>query len=164
MAEANKLVFTNTYSVKSPVTLTNAFWAQKVLQGRDWKDGDSFKIYLRADKGTPMPDGAENAPVSGMKQVVKTVENGDKFDFGEIEYTKPGTYTYLIAEATPSQNDASWLPGFGYSSASYRVTVTVKDSGDGTLSQPAVKMEQTYTDDGVSMRTARSRLLTKSPR
>lgn len=150
LADANKLVFTNTYSVKSPVTLTNAFWAQKVLQGRDWKDGDSFKIYLRADKGTPMPDGAENVPVSGMKQVVKTVENGDKFDFGEIEYTKPGTYTYLIAEATPSQNDASWLPGFGYSSASYRVTVTVSDNGDGTLSQPAVKMEQTYTDDGVS--------------
>ncbi|MBS6993878.1 MAG: fibro-slime domain-containing protein [Collinsella sp.] len=150
LADANKLVFTNTYSVKSPVTLTNAFWAQKVLQGRDWKDGDSFKIYLRADKGTPMPDGAENAPVNGMKQVVKTVENGDKFDFGEIEYTKPGTYTYLIAEATPSQNDASWLPGFGYSSASYRVTVTVSDNGDGTLSQSAVKMEQTYTDDGVS--------------
>ncbi len=150
VADANKLAFTNTYSVKPPVTLTNAFWAQKVLRGRDWKDGDSFKIYLRADKGTPMPDGAENAPVSGMKQVVKTVENGDKFDFGEIEYTKPGTYTYLIAEATPSQNDASWLPGFGYSSASYRVTVTVSDNGDGTLSQPAVKMEQTYTDDGVS--------------
>lgn len=147
---ANKLVFTNTYSVKPPVTLTNAFWAQKVLRGRDWKDGDSFKIYLRADKGTPMPAGAKDAPVSGMKQVVKTVKNGDKFDFGNIEYAKPGTYTYLIAEATPSQNDASWLPGFGYSSASYRVTVTVKDSGDGTLSQPAVKMEQTYTDDGVS--------------
>ncbi len=150
LAEANKLVFTNTYSVKSPVTLTNAFWAQKVLQGRDWKDGDSFKIYLRADKGTPMPDGAEDAPVSDMKQVVKTVENGGKFDFGKIEYAKPGTYTYLIAEATPSQNDADWLPGFGYSSASYRVTVTVRDNGDGTLSQPEVKMEQTYTDDGVS--------------
>lgn len=150
LAEANKLVFTNTYSVKPPVTLTNAFWAQKVLRGRDWKDGDSFKIYLRADKGTPMPASAKDAPVSGMKQVVKTVKNGDKFDFGNIEYAKPGTYTYLIAEATPSQNDASWLPGFGYSSASYRVTVTVKDSGDGTLSQPAVKMEQTYTDDGVS--------------
>jgi len=150
LAEANKLVFTNTYSVKPPVTLTNAFWAQKVLRGRDWKDGDSFKIYLRADKGTPMPASAKDAPVSGMKQVVKTVKNGDKFDFGNIEYAKPGTYTYLIAEATPSQNDASWLPGFGYSSASCRVTVTVKDSGDGTLSQPAVKMEQTYTDDGVS--------------
>ena len=150
LADANKLVFTNTYSVKLPVTLTNAFWAQKVLRGRNWKDGDSFKIYLRADKGTPMPDGAGDAPVSDMKQVVKTVENGDKFDFGKIEYAKPGTYTYLIAEATPSQNDADWLPGFGYSSASYRVTVTVSDNGDGTLSQPAVKMEQTYTDDGMS--------------
>ena len=150
VAAANKLVFTNTYSVKPPVTLTNAFWAQKVLRGRDWKDGDSFKIYLRADKGTPMPAGAKDAPVSGMKQVVKTVKNGDKFDFGNIEYAKPGTYTYLIAEATPSQNDAGWLPGFGYSSASYRVTVTVRDNGDGTLSQPAVKMEQTCTDDGMS--------------
>lgn len=150
VAEANKLAFTNTYSVKPPVKLTNAFWAQKVLQGRDWKGGDSFKIYLRTDKGTPMPDGAEDAPVSGMTQVVKTVKNGDKFDFGNIEYAKPGTYTYLIAEATPSQNDADWLPGFGYSSASYRVTVTVRDNGDGTLSQPAVKMEQTYTDDGMS--------------
>lgn len=152
LAEANKLVFTNTYSVKPPVKLTNAFWAQKVLQGRDWKGGDSFKIYLRTDKGTPMPDGAEDAPVSGMTQVVKTVKNGDKFDFGNIEYAKPGTYTYLIAEATPSQNDADWLPGFGYSSASYRVTVTVRDNGDGTLSQPAVKMEQTYTDDGMSQK------------
>lgn len=152
LAEANKLVFTNTYSVKPPVTLTNAFWAQKVLRGRDWKDGDSFKIYLRADKGTPMPAGAKDAPVSGMKQVVKTVKNGDTFDFGNIEYAKPGTYTYLIAEATPSQNDADWLPGFGYSSATYRVTVTVRDNGDGTLSQPAVKMEQTYTDDGMSQK------------
>lgn len=152
LAEANKLVFTNTYSVKPPVTLTNAFWAQKVLRGRDWKDGDSFKIYLRADKGTPMPAGAKDAPVSGMKQVVKTVKNGETFDFGNIEYAKPGTYTYLIAEATPSQNDADWLPGFGYSSATYRVTVTVRDNGDGTLSQPAVKMEQTYTDDGMSQK------------
>lgn len=152
LSEANKLVFTNTYSVKPPVTLTNAFWAQKVLRGRDWKDGDSFKIYLRADKGTPMPAGAKDAPVSGMKQVVKTVKNGDTFDFGNIEYAKPGTYTYLIAEATPSQNDADWLPGFGYSSATYRVTVTVRDNGDGTLSQPAVKMEQTYTDDGMSQK------------
>ena len=152
LAEANKLVFTNTYSVKPPVTLTNAFWAQKVLRGRDWKDGDSFKIYLRADKGTPMPAGAKDAPVSGMKQVVKTVKNGDTFDFGNIEYAKPGTYTYLSAEATPSQTDADWLPGFGYSSATYRVTVTVRDNGDGTLSQPAVKMEQTYTDDGMSQK------------
>ena len=152
VAAANKLVFTNTYSVKPPVTLTNAFWAQKVLRGRDWKDGDSFKIYLRADRRTPMPAGAKDAPVSGMKQVVKTVKNGDTFDFGNIEYAKPGTYTYLIAEATPSQNDADWLPGFGYSSATYRVTVTVRDNGDGTLSQPAVKMEQTYTDDGMSQK------------
>ncbi len=30
--------------------------------------------------------------------------------------------------------------------------MTVRDNGDGTLSQPAVKMEQTYTDDGMSQK------------
>ena len=43
LAEDNKLVFTNSYSVKSSVTLTG-IRAQKVLQGRKWTKADSFKI------------------------------------------------------------------------------------------------------------------------
>lgn len=149
VAEDNKLVFTNSYSVKSPVTLTG-IWAQKVLQGREWTKADNFEIYLRAADGTPMPDGATAAPVAGMKQVEKTVTSAEEFSFGEIKYEKPGKYTYYIAETTPAKSDPSWLGGVSYSSAEYKVAVTVKDDGKGKLTEPVVKMEQTYKDDGTA--------------
>lgn len=148
LAEANKLVFTNSYSVKSSVTLTG-IRAQKVLQGRKWTKADSFDIYLRAAKGTPMPGGYKDVSgVPGYVQVVKTVNNGDEFDFGQITYKKPGTYTYTVAERTPDEHDSSWLPGFGYSSAGYTVTVQVDDTGRGTLSEPVVTMARNGDDDG----------------
>lgn len=149
VAEDNKLVFTNSYSVKSPVTLTG-IWAQKMLQGREWTKADNFEIYLRAADGTPMPDGATAAPVAGMKQVEKTVTSAEEFSFGEIKYEKPGKYTYYIAETTPAKSDPSWLGGVSYSSAEYKVAVTVKDDGKGKLTEPVVKMEQTYKDDGTA--------------
>ena len=148
LAEDNKLVFTNSYSVKSSVTLTG-IRAQKVLQGRKWTKADSFDIYLRAAKGTPMPGGYKGVSgVPGYVQVVKTVNNGDEFDFGQITYKKPGTYAYTVAERTPDEHDSSWLPGFGYSSAGYTVTVQVDDTGRGTLSEPVVTMARNGDDDG----------------
>lgn len=149
LAEDNKLVFTNSYSVKSSVTLTG-IRAQKVIQGRKWTKADSFDIYLRAAKGTPMPGGCKDVSgVPGYVQVVKTVNNGDEFDFGQTTYKKPGTYTYTVAERTPDEHDSSWLPGFGYSSAGYTVTVQVDDTGRGTLSEPVVTMARNDDDDGV---------------
>ena len=148
LAENNKLVFKNSYSVKPPVTLTG-IRAQKVLQGREWTKADNFEIYLRAVKGTPMPEGYKDVSgVNGYVQVVKTVNNGDEFDFGKITYEKPGTYTYTVAERTPDEHDSSWLPGFGYSSAGYTVTVQVDDTGRGTLSEPVVTMARNDDDDG----------------
>ncbi len=148
LAENNKLVFKNSYSVKPPVTLTG-IRAQKVLQGREWTKADNFEIYLRAAKGTPMPEGYKNVSgVNGYVQVVKTVNNGDEFDFDKITYEKPGTYTYTVAERTPDEHDSSWLPGFGYSSAGYTVTVQVDDTGRGTLSEPVVTMARNDDGDG----------------
>lgn len=149
LAEANKLVFTNTYSVKPPVMLTG-IKAKKEFTGREWTKADSFKICLRAADDTPMPDGATAAPVAGMKQVEKTVTSAEEFSFGEIKYEKPGQYTYYITETTPAKSDPSWLGGVSYSSAEYKVAVTVKDDGKGKLTEPVVKMEQTYKDDGTA--------------
>lgn len=149
LAEANKLVFTNSYSVKSSVTLTG-IKAKKKFTGREWTSADSFELCLRAADGTPMPDGATAAPVAGMKQVEKTVTSAEEFSFGEIKYEKPGEYTYYIAETTPAKSDPSWLGGVSYSSAEYKVTVTVKDDGNGNLTEPVVKMEQIYKDDGTA--------------
>lgn len=149
LAEANKLVFTNSYSVKSSVTLTG-IKAKKKFTGREWTSADSFELCLRAADGTPMPDGATAAPVAGMKQVEKTVTSAEEFSFGEIKYEKPGEYTYYIAETTPAKSDPSWLGGVSYSSAEYKVTVTAKDDGKGNLTEPVVKMEQIYKDDGTA--------------
>lgn len=149
LVEANKLVFTNTYSVKSSVTLTG-IKAKKKFTGREWTSADSFELCLRAADGTPMPDGATAAPVAGMKQVEKTVTSAEEFSFGEIKYEKLGKYTYYIAETTPAKSDPSWLGGVSYSSAEYKVTVTVKDDGKGNLTEPVVKMEQIYKDDGTA--------------
>lgn len=149
LAEANKLVFTNSYSVKSSVTLTG-IKAKKKFTGREWTSADSFELCLRAADGTPMPDGATAAPVAGMKQVEKTVTSAEEFSFGEIKYEKPGEYTYYIAETTLAKSDPSWLGGVSYSSAEYKVTVTVKDDGKGNLTEPVVKMEQIYKDDGTA--------------
>lgn len=149
MAKDNKLVFTNSYSVKSSVTLTG-IKAKKKFTGREWTSADSFELCLRAADGTPMPDGATAAPVAGMKQVEKTVTSAEEFSFGEIKYEKPGKYTYYIAETTPAKSDPSWLGGVSYSSAEYKVTVTVKDDGKGNLTEPVVKMEQIYKDDGTA--------------
>lgn len=149
VAKDNKLVFTNSYSVKSSVTLTG-IKAKKKFTGREWTSADSFELCLRAADGTPMPDGTTAAPVAGMKQVEKTVTSAEEFSFGEIMYEKPGKYTYYIAETTPAKSDPSWLGGVSYSSAEYKVTVTVKDDGKGNLTEPVVKMEQIYKDDGTA--------------
>ena len=149
VAKDNKLVFTNSYSVKSSVTLTG-IKAKKKFTGREWTSADSFELCLRATDGTPMPDGATAAPVAGMKQVEKTVTSAEEFSFGEIKYEKPGKYTYYIAETAPAKSDPSWLGGVSYSSAEYKVTVTVKDDGKGNLTEPVVKMEQIYKDDGTA--------------
>lgn len=149
VAKDNKLVFTNSYSVKSSVTLTG-IKAKKKFTGREWTSADSFELCLRAADGTPMPAGATAAPVAGMKQVEKTVTSAEEFSFGEIKYEKPGKYTYYIAETTPAKSDPSWLGGVSYSSAEYKVTVTVKDDGKGNLTEPVVKMEQIYKDDGTA--------------
>ncbi|WP_349074998.1 FctA domain-containing protein [Collinsella sp. CLA-ER-H10] len=149
VAKDNKLLFTNSYSVKSSVTLTG-IKAKKRFTGREWASADSFELCLRAADGTPMPDGATAAPVAGMKQVEKTVTSAEEFSFGEIKYEKPGEYTYYIAETTPAKSDPSWLGGVSYSSAEYKVTVTVKDDGKGNLTEPVVKMEQIYKDDGTA--------------
>lgn len=149
VAKDNKLVFTNSHSVKSSVTLTG-IKAKKKFTGREWTSADSFELCLRAADGTPMPDGATAAPVAGMKQVEKTVTSAEEFSFGEIKYEKLGKYTYYIAETTPAKSDPSWLGGVSYSSAEYKVTVTVKDDGKGNLTEPVVKMEQIYKDDGTA--------------
>lgn len=139
---SNKLEFINKYSV-SPVK--NGLSAKKVLEGLNWADGDSFTVQLTADDGVPMPGGA--------KSKVATVEltNDQPATFGDITYTKPGTYTYTISEVIPGSNAGA--DGISYSAASYIATVVVNDNHAGALVVTSVKVVQECNDAGVDTKT-----------
>lgn len=138
---SNKLEFVNNYSASS-VTLKakDGLSAKKVLEGRDWADGDSFTAQLTADDGVPMPGGA--------KSKVATVEltNDQPATFGDITYAKPGTYTYTIKEVIPGSDAGA--DGISYSAASYTATVVVEDNHAGALVVTSVKVMQVRDDAG----------------
>lgn len=142
----NTLEFTNNYSANR-VTLEakNGLSAKKVLEGRDWADGDSFTAQLSADDGVPMP--------SGAKSKVATVEltNDQPATFGDITYTKPGTYTYTIKEVIPGSDAGA--DGISYSAAVYTATVVVEDNHAGALAVASVKVVQECDDAGADTKT-----------
>ena len=121
VGQATKVGFTNVYSVES-TKVENAFKVQKKISGRNWTKADAFTMMLTAQGEAPMPKGA--------KEGVSTIElhkDAQVGNFGTIEYTKPGTYTYVITE--PSGDETSLI----FSKATYRATVTVADDGAGKL-------------------------------
>lgn len=119
--QATQVGFTNIYSVES-AKVENAFKVQKKISGRNWTTSDAFTMTLTAQGEAPMPKGAE-ADVATIT-LKKDVQVGN---FGTIEYTKPGTYTYVIAEQAGDETALT------FSKATYRATVTVTDDGAGKL-------------------------------
>lgn len=121
VGQATQVGFTNIYSVES-TKVENAFKVQKKISGRNWTTSDAFTMTLTAQGEAPMPKGAQD----GVSTIAlsKDVQVGN---FGTIEYTKPGTYTYVIAEQAGDETALT------FSKATYRATVTVADDGAGKL-------------------------------
>ena len=143
----NTLEFTNNYSA-SWVTLkaVDGLSAKKVLDGRDWADGDTFTAQLTADDGVPMPEGAKSKVAT-----VELTKNHPAATFGDITYTKPGTYTYTISEVIPGSDARA--DGMSYSAAFYTATVVVEDNQAGALVVKSVKMVQERNDARVDTKT-----------
>lgn len=135
VGQATQTGFTNIYSVES-TKVENAFKVQKKISGRNWTTSDAFTMTLAAEGEAPMP---KNAKV-GVTTITlkKDVQVGN---FGTIEYTKPGTYTYVIAEQAGDETALT------FSKAIYRATVTVTDDGAGKLSAKT-KIAQLTDDAG----------------
>lgn len=96
--------FNNTSPAKTHFEVT------KAIDGREWKDGETFTFTLATASDAPMPTTAEaTASKSNQKAV-----------FGDITYEKAGTYQYTITEKQ-QKNDLT------YDDASHHVTVTVND-------------------------------------
>lgn len=137
---SNRLEFTNNYSA-GPVTF-NGLSAKKVLEGRDWANGDTFTVQLTAKDGVPMPGGAK----SKVSAVVFTTDAHEKATFGDITYNNPGTYVYTIKEVIPGSDAGA--DGISYSDASYTATVVVEDNQAGALVVKSVKVVQVRDDAG----------------
>lgn len=143
----NTLEFINNYSA-SRVTLEakTGLSAKKVLEGRNWTDGDTFTVQLTADDGVPMPNGAKSKVAT-----VELTKNTQTATFGDITYTKPGTYVYTISEDIPGSNAGA--DGISYSAAVYTATVVVDDNRAGALVVTSVEYQQVCDDAGVETKT-----------
>lgn len=150
VGQATQAGFTNVYSVE-PTKVENAFKVQKKISGRNWTTSDAFTMTLTAQGEAPMPKGA--------KEGVSTIElhkDAQVGNFGTIEYTKPGTYTYVITEQSGDETALT------FSKATYRATVTVTDDGAGKLFAKT-KIAQLTDDDGsVAERTVEAAVFTNT--
>ncbi|MDB1903574.1 FctA domain-containing protein [Collinsella aerofaciens] len=150
VGQATQVGFTNVYSVES-TKVENAFKVQKKISGRNWTKADAFTMTLSAEGEAPMPKNAKG----GVATITlnKDVQVGN---FGAIEYTKPGIYTYVIAEQTGGET------ALIFSKATYRATVTVTDDGAGKLSAKT-KIAQLTDDAGSAVeRTVEAAVFTNT--
>lgn len=140
------LTFTNTYHATDVNLNTNTtLKVQKTLEGRDWRDGDSFDFTI---DGFYAPTSVSEAP--GPTDTTITVDASNKdanytASFGDITFSAPGEYRYTVQEVS---DPAEPIAGIDYSDAIYRVTVMVGDNGTGALTIDSVKIERMYNDEG----------------
>lgn len=146
----NVVSFANKYRAQNVSFDTANAQLNKILQGRDWLNSDSFDFTITALDGAPMPkrDGNE---VSSATVKSPNSKDGDSvsFDFGQIEFTSdmvkdaPGhkrTFTYEVTE------NAGNLPGIQYSDNKAVIEVTVSDNGQGKLVASATTQNGTFVN------------------
>lgn len=161
--------FTNTYSFEDDVTIpgTTDLAGTKTLTPRAWQDGDRFDFEIRVATGSKYADGtsvpldAQPMPTEGDKQdngnVRISLTNDEaqgapsgkpvNFNFGDIKYSAPGTYNYIIREVDYTSGQDGYVPGVRYDRTRYYVQVIVTDNLDGTLTADA-HMYTTHYENG----------------
>lgn len=136
--------FINIYGITSTdVSADTLFSVNKILKGRDLKDGEfQFELLeLVDDEAVVIAKGTHGAASAGKASAV---------DFGKITYDAPGEHDYVIREVIPSGGrDADTV----YDTRSYSVHVSVTDQKDGTLkvtSDVSTDKPMTFTNKQVS--------------
>lgn len=148
--ETNVVSFENKYRAQNVSFDTATAQLNKILQGRDWIENDSFDFTITAQNGAPMPK-RNGEEVSSTTVKSPNSKDGDSvsFDFGQIEFTSdmvkdaPGhkrTFTYVVTENLDNQP----LPGIQYSENKAVIEVTVSDNGQGKLVASATTQNGTF--------------------
>lgn len=132
------VAFTNAYKPANVGFATTNFGLNKVLEGRDWTENDSFSFEIAAEtQGAPMPSGDATTTVQPT-----SAKDGEAvaFGFGSIRFTASDmlvdggvvtnkTFVYTVNEIKPNPAKA----GIQYSTNVAKIYVTVTDDGEGHL-------------------------------
>ena len=132
------VAFTNTYKPADVGFATANFGLNKILEGRDWTENDSFSFEITAEtQGAPMPSGGATTTVRPT-----SAKDGEAvaFDFGSIRFTADDmvidgsavtskAFVYAVREIVPNPAKA----GIQYSTNVAKIYVTVTDDGEGHL-------------------------------
>lgn len=137
--------FVNTYDSSIPTDqLVNPHFS-KILEGRDWQDGDEFSFTISAvTDGAPLPVDANGKEVTTVS--VHNEGEAADFTFGTIPFTydmvRNGSreFVYEVRE------NASDIPGISYDTHVATVTVKVSDEGNGTMSAVVTNENNVFTN------------------
>ncbi len=124
VADDTTAVFNNTYALQSAtVTLSG----DKILDGRDWREGDTFTFELYdtdatfhvAKNAVPLKSAsAQHSSAAGSGSGSKA------YQFEALTFDKVGIYHYVVKET----NGGKTINGITYDATEYHVTVTVTPS------------------------------------
>lgn len=149
--ETGSKTFVNVYGAQGSLSGQTYLTVEKVLDGRDWRDSDSFTFVLKADetdentvqavqeKDVVLPDNAGGITIDA------SMANEDfKASFGDITVNKAGTYKFVIEEVIPEDK----ADNMAYDEHKVKVTVTAVDrDGEGILDVTAsLEGSRTFTN------------------
>lgn len=157
LAEANKLVFTNTYKAEASDELTPQV-TKKVSGVESTEKAFSFTLTATEetqkqidDDGLKVSDAlagnehAESKATSG--KIIK--DKGQTVDFSGMKFNKAGTYTFTLTEAHDADDDAAvdgvQNSGWTMDASTYTVTVRVEDK-NAKLTVTGVTVEKSGDD------------------
>lgn len=114
--------FNNAYATDTYVAHTDNLFS-KTLVGRDWADGESFSFTMSLAQGD-----ASGVTYNGSATASKPASgNKATFGFGDMTFTRPGTYVFDVTE------DGASAAGLEKDTRTATLTVTVRDDGLGHL-------------------------------
>ena len=144
---APKLAFANSYH-GAPVTVDpetdTRLQFNKVVTGRDWLERDNFNFSITkvsfndaTDENAlaAMPDPEQDtAALGGAAQADTKADERVPFDFGQMTFTKAGTYVYRVDE-TNTGNDGQ---GLTYDEHTVDIAIVIRDNNEGNLEVDAI--------------------------
>ena len=139
--------FENTYDVAAAKPIASDDFVKYQKDFDKWEVADAFDIQLQAvQAGNPMPKDSINGPDNRGVKIAPATQQRPTGSFGDIVFDRPGTFEYTVSEVKPAGD--AMVPGVTYSQAVYKVTVVVKDNGDGTLMVASNTMTKVSNDAG----------------